>query len=66
MRALEIGLKIGTYIIKGNDFAVDVNEDLLKAIDLMPKIRLGSFIRLFWATINRLQIKNFIFNFVKK
>ena len=37
MRALEIGLKIGTYIIKGNDFAVDVNEDLLKAIDLMPK-----------------------------
>ena len=37
MRALEIGLKIGTYIIKGNDSAVDVNEDLLKAIDLMPK-----------------------------
>ena len=37
MRALEIGLKIGTFIIKGNDFAVDVNADLLKAINVMPK-----------------------------
>jgi len=37
MRALEIGLKIGTFIIKGSDFAVDVNADLLKAINLMPK-----------------------------
>ena len=44
MRALEIGLKIGTYIIKGNDFAVDVNEDLLKAIDLMPKINLENLL----------------------
>ena len=34
MRALELGLKIGTFIIKGSDFAVDVNADLFKAIDL--------------------------------
>ena len=37
MRALEIGLKIGTFVIKGSDFAVDVNADLIKAINLMPK-----------------------------
>lgn len=37
MRALEIGLNIGTFIINGSDFAVDVNADLLKAINVMPK-----------------------------
>lgn len=37
MRALENNLIIGSFSIKGNDFAVDVNEDLMKAIDLMPK-----------------------------
>ena len=37
MRALEIGLKIGTFVIKGSDFAVDVNADLIQAINLMPK-----------------------------
>ncbi len=37
MRSLENGQKIGTFIIKGNDFAVDVNADLIKAINLMPK-----------------------------
>ena len=37
MRALEIGLNLGTFEIKGSDFAVDVNSDLLRAIDVMPK-----------------------------
>ena len=37
MRALEIGLSIGTFVINGSDFAVDVNADLLKAINVMPK-----------------------------
>ena len=43
MRALEIGLKIGTFVIKGTDFAVDVNADLLKAINLMPKDKFRKF-----------------------
>ena len=37
MRALEIGLNLGTFVISGSDFAVDVNSDLLRAIDVMPK-----------------------------
>ena len=37
MRALEIGLNLGTFVIRGSDFAVDVNSDLLRAIDVMPK-----------------------------
>lgn len=37
MRALENNLTIGSFSIKGNDFAVDVNEDLMKAIDMMPR-----------------------------
>ena len=37
MRALENNLSIGSFPIKGNDFAVDVNEDLMKAIDMMPR-----------------------------
>ena len=37
MRALENNLIIGSFSIKGNDFAVDVNEDLMKAIDMMPR-----------------------------
>ena len=37
MRALELGLNVGTFIIKGSDFAVDVNADLFRAINLMPK-----------------------------
>ena len=37
MRALELGMKIGTFIIKGSDFAVDVKTDLFKAINIMPK-----------------------------
>lgn len=41
MRALEIGLKIGTFVIKGSDFAVDVTEDLINAMAEMnsDKIR---------------------------
>ena len=37
MRALELGMNIGTFIIKGSDFAVDINADLLRAINMMPK-----------------------------
>lgn len=37
MRALELGMKIGTFVIKSSDFAVDVKTDLFKAINVMPK-----------------------------
>ena len=37
IRALENNLNIGTFIAKGTSFSVDVNDDLLKAIDVMPK-----------------------------
>ena len=37
LRALENNISIGTLIIKGSDFAVDVNADLMKAIDIMPR-----------------------------
>ncbi len=37
MRALELGMKIGTFVIKGSDFAVDVKTDLFKAISIMPQ-----------------------------
>ena len=37
MRAIENNLSLGTFIMKGNDFAVDVNDDLMRAIDVMPK-----------------------------
>ena len=40
MRALENDLSIGTFVMNGDDFAVDVNEDLMKAIDVMPKDRI--------------------------
>ena len=36
LRALEINLNLGTFISKGTSFSVDVNDDLLKAIDIMP------------------------------
>ena len=36
MRAIEIGLNLGTFVVKGSDFAVDINEDLMRAIDIMP------------------------------
>ena len=37
LRALENNLNLGTFIIKGNSFSVDVNDDLLSAINEMPK-----------------------------
>ena len=37
IRALENNISIGTFIAKGTSFSVDVNDDLLKAIDAMPK-----------------------------
>tara|TARA_B100000035_G_scaffold315397_1_gene335798 strand:- start:6403 stop:7140 length:738 start_codon:yes stop_codon:yes gene_type:complete len=43
MRALEIGLNIGTFVINGSDFAVDVNADLLKAINVMPYDKFRKF-----------------------
>ena len=36
LRALENDLNIGTFISKGTSFSVDVNDDLLKAINIMP------------------------------
>ena len=37
LRAIENNLNLGTFVIKGSDFAVDVNQDLMRAIDIMPK-----------------------------
>ena len=37
IRAIENNLKLGTFIVVGSGFAVDVNQDLMKAIDVMPK-----------------------------
>ena len=53
MRALEKGMSVGTFEIKGSDFAVDVNADLLRAIDVMPKDKIRSFIK-----NSSIQIKN--------
>ena len=37
LRALENNLNLGTFIVKGSSFSVDVNHDLLRAINVMPK-----------------------------
>jgi 3-deoxy-manno-octulosonate cytidylyltransferase (CMP-KDO synthetase) len=37
LRALENDLSIGTFIATGTSFSVDVNDDLLKAMDVMPR-----------------------------
>lgn len=37
LRALEIGLKIKTVVLKGDSFSVDVAEDYVRAKDRMPK-----------------------------
>ena len=37
LRALENNQSIGTFILKSTSFSVDVNDDLLKAINEMPK-----------------------------
>ena len=36
LRALENDQSIGTFVSKSTSFSVDVNDDLLKAIDVMP------------------------------
>ena len=36
MRAIENGMKLGTFELKGSSFAIDVKEDFLKALILMP------------------------------
>ena len=37
LRALENNLNLGTFVIHGSSFAVDVKHDLMRAINLMPK-----------------------------
>ena len=37
LRAIENDISVGTFIIDGNSFAVDVKEDLIKAIEVLPK-----------------------------
>ena len=36
-------MNIGTFISKGTSFSVDVNDDVLKAIDVMPKNKYRKF-----------------------
>ena len=40
IRAIENNLNLGTFVVKGSGFAVDVNQDLMRAIDIMPKDRI--------------------------
>ena len=37
LRAIENNFNLGTFIIHGSGFSVDVNQDLMRAIDIMPK-----------------------------
>tara|TARA_Y100000996_G_scaffold396196_1_gene362062 strand:- start:1757 stop:2491 length:735 start_codon:yes stop_codon:yes gene_type:complete len=39
-RALENNINLGTFVVKNSSFAVDVNSDLMRAIDLMPSDKL--------------------------
>lgn len=43
LRAIELGLKVKTTIIKGNSFSVDIKEDFLKAKRFMEKDKLFKF-----------------------
>ena len=36
IRAIENNLNLGTFVTKGSGFAVDVNQDLMRAINFMP------------------------------
>jgi len=36
IRAIENNLNLGTFVTKGSSFAVDVNQDLMRAINFMP------------------------------
>ena len=40
IRAIENNLNLGTFVVKGSGFAVDVNQDLMRAIDILPKDRI--------------------------
>jgi len=40
LRAIENNLNLGTFVIRGSSFSVDVNQDLMRAIDIMPKDRI--------------------------
>jgi len=40
LRALENNMNIGTFIVYGSSFSVDVNQDLMRAIDVMPNDRI--------------------------
>ena len=37
LRAIENNFNLGTFILHGSAFSVDVNQDLMRAIDIMPK-----------------------------
>ena len=41
----ENDINLGTFVMKGSSFAVNVKEDLLKAIDEMPKNKIR---KLYW------------------
>lgn len=43
IRAIELDMNIGTFVSKGTSFSVDINEDVLKAIDVMPKNKYRKF-----------------------
>jgi 3-deoxy-manno-octulosonate cytidylyltransferase (CMP-KDO synthetase) len=43
IRALENKMNLGTFVSKSSSFSVDVNNDLLKAIDAMPKNKYRKF-----------------------
>ena len=43
IRALENDMKIGTFIATNSGFAVDVNQDLMRAINVMPNNRLEKY-----------------------
>jgi len=36
LRAIENDMNVGTFVIEGNSFAVDVKEDLIKAVEILP------------------------------
>ena len=40
MRALENNLKLGTFIVRGSDFAVDIQADFFRAVEVMKKDKL--------------------------
>ena len=44
LRAIENDLSIGTFEAKSSSFGVNVKQDLLRAINEMPKIKLESYI----------------------